>query len=407
MFRKTYRVLSNGTLLIYHKDGVKDYCLLEKVPLNRFNMPVKVDDSVNDCTGLLENCSRFDSDITLHNDIVSCDSMLKNCFEFNRPITIPSSAVTCAHMFYGCSSFNQPITIPNGVRRSELMFARCIAFNQPISIPSGIRLLNRMFYGCLEFNQSVVIPDGAIRCDFMFYECVHLNSPITIPDSVENCSYMFGCCYHFNQPVNLPKGLKDCSSMFSDCNDFNQPLCLPDGVEYLHNFLTGTCFNSFLRLPCCVNDYDCMLPTCYKHMVIIDRHCYSYYKGTHNLAIVGISTIMTAPSPKVPVVLITELSYKAIRNETVIDTEHTSIVLFDGIEDMDFNTFIDDFKYHRDLLVEVFDALLSYALEKGFHQFVVSWLDYKNSHNLYEDDPFKKLRLDDDNDTNTGETNLF
>ena len=101
-----------------------------------------------------------------------------NIKDFDFPVKIDDSVTDCSYMFEYCASFNQPIEIPSGVTDCHSMFWGCASFNQPIKIPSGVIVCDEMFQGCSSFNQSVEIPSSVAMCSDMFHNCTSMKSDV-------------------------------------------------------------------------------------------------------------------------------------------------------------------------------------------------------------------------------------
>lgn len=152
-----YKILDNDTIKIFTRTGVKSYCNDFGIPVEEFNQPVIIDQSVTEGFYMFALCKSFNQSVVIPNGIVDCSNMFEGCESFNQPVVIPNSVTNCNCMFKNCKSLNQPVIIPNSAIKCFLMFGNCERFNQPVIIPESVINSEYMFEGCKSFNQLILI----------------------------------------------------------------------------------------------------------------------------------------------------------------------------------------------------------------------------------------------------------
>ena len=349
----------DGVLRAHNENAISSYCRVHLMYRSDFNMPVKVDDGVKSCSSMFRDCSNFNYPVDIPDSVTDCKLMFKNCEKLNSPIKLSKSATNCDSMFLNCKEFNQPVVLTENIVFARNMFSGCFSFNQPVTLPESLIHCTSMFAFCKSFNQSVRIPENVRNITNMFVHCYSLNSEIILHDKITECNNALAYCSSFNTRIKLPYEMKHCYNMMFNCGSYNHILLIhsslkPDDIQTiaLH-----------IRKPVIINNKDrSVTDDALKCLNANNRFIF-----TKNYIIL-------------------------ISNETKLGD--------------DFSLMVDDLGDDKEIIVEIFDALIPFATENNEHQFLLQFIDYKNQNNLYGDIETaikNKFNLDDDD----GETNLF
>lgn len=207
-----------------------------------------------------------------------------------------------------------------------------------------------------EFNKNVIIDKSVTDCSEMFEGCSSFNQPVVIPNSVTDCSRMFSKCISFNQFVFVPKSVKVCWDMIQSCSSFTNFLIVPETCEY-----------GAISYWDCINTGNGIAHLDFIKLDKFDIRVYFY----------------------VP--------------EGIKSYRHLNLLSL-------FNGLLDSISSLRSNPSELVDELIDFAIANGLHESYVGLTGYKRDNNLYKDSPNDlkaKFSLDDDNDSDNGETNLF
>lgn len=184
----------NNIVKIYSIRAVKEFCRDYKINIEDFNLPVVLDDSMENCYRLFEGCSSFNQPVVIPENVTGCMDMFRDCKAFNQSIKVPDNVRQCTRMFMGSQSLNQPVELSKSAEICDSMFAQCKEFNQKMIIPLCVENTSGMFSGCSSFNQSIVLGENVINCGNMFGNCVSLNQKIELHSTNCYCDNMFYNC---------------------------------------------------------------------------------------------------------------------------------------------------------------------------------------------------------------------
>lgn len=331
----SYRIKRDGTLVLYKKSGVNDYCKHKGIERSRFNVPVEID-----------------------KDIDSCYELFMECGDFNQPVVIPEGVEDCHKMFMYCHELNSPITIPNTVKNTDKMFYGCRKFNQNVVIPPSVRSARNMFNECMEFRQNIDLPYGLRDCTGMFRCCrLPYESKFVIPNSVEVCDYMFSNIWHFEGEVILPVNANgtSCRGMFF-------------GVHFLY-LAKLNLFDTITDVREMINNKD------YEHMIIANLHMSVYSAATINVK-------SLYPMVFIKNEYMVSNTRRAVPEEysfTVMETPNTYVVVTENAKEFELDMLLIEMRRDcKEYTDEVLFVLYRYAKKHNMLNFVKEYEEFKN-----------------------------
>lgn len=364
----SYFIDDAGIVHLKRASDLEAYRIDKGILKEEFNEPVILEDTIDTCNQLFADYTLFNQPVIIPDTVKDCYKMFEECYSLNSPVVIGKSVQNCEYMFSGCINLNQEIIIPDSVISCKFMLRRCSALNSNVVIGNNVKYCNNMFASCFAFNKSVVIPASVSSCYSMFSYCKSLNSPIIMNscDVKRNCVGMFYNCVNFNQQLFIPDGVTDVSNLFTSTSSYKRMLRSSDNYGYKHTIV----FPSSVNICRILND-DML----FKPRIFIGRSASIAFIDTCNFI--------------------------------KLRTEHLFIIIDKNNTTFEFNSMLDDIENSvmsnednvKALLVEIFDALIPIATQKGDGEFIASWLDYKHQHNLYDDNPLAYLTLDDNPNT--------
>lgn len=352
----TYKVLDNGILRVYSNTGVKDYCEDNDILFSKFNIPVEIDESVQDCNDMFNgDCavfeeytqadyfSSFNQPITIPYGVRMCDFMFSNCEHFNQDLELPPTVESAVHMLSYCIRFNKSLVLNEGLQYCSNMLSDCHMFNQCITIPSTVRDCRYLLSYCRDFDSEIIMCNGIKRCDYMLMNCVSFNRSLDIPASVIICNGLFQGCESLSIKISLPDGIKSCSHIFDQCPNYDYMLVLPKSVARYNAICDDIYTEPILAL---------------NNNITID------YVGTYN-------------------------------NDTkIIKTDGGALIVSPKLTRLCFDTLLQGIKeLSTEMLVPLLDALIPFASDTQQYEFITEYLDFKHKNNLYDDNPFDKFKL--------------
>lgn len=348
---KTYELIDNKVLKVYSNTGVHDFCRDTYETYEDF-----IHNACNDSEDYCEYCIQcpyYDKNVQIGLKCRASSAEQRYC-RFNMPVIIDENVTDCSGMFSNLGAFNQPVIIPDGVTNCEEMFQYCYSFNQDISIPTTVKSCRKMFHYCYSFNSNVLIPDGVTNCIRMFFNCLTLNKPLNLPSSIDEYREMLYNIRDFSNVVFINK------------------LSLPEPISETEKLMATNMYGL-------------------NGMLVISK------SGLNEKAIPVLNSL---------IIYYKHTKLTILKNIIIIEPEnykpsnHTEDIL-------DIYNVIKS-KYPEDSTT-LFDLLINMAISHEDTETVTELLDYKNKNDMYADTDNieRRFSLDDDDDTNNGETSFF
>lgn len=204
-----------NSLVIKSKNTITDYCMINGISREDFNVPVIISPSLTDCSKLFKDCITFNQKVIIPNGVIDCTEMFENCKEFNQQVVVPDSVLHCAGMFDGCVSQNRTVHMKK-TELSPLSFRDCkLVYNSLCSV-FIVENPERIF---CDSNETSYAFDGNILSVFN-------------KDGVRDfCKDNLLGYLYFNYPVLINDGVKDITGLLWDMPSFNHNLVIPKSVE--------------------------------------------------------------------------------------------------------------------------------------------------------------------------------
>ena len=161
--------IENGVLVISSAQDLDDYCKAKHITREQFDTPIKIADTMTDCSHLLAGCKKFNSSVEFDKNVRSCEGMFFNCESFNQLISVPAtSGLNCEGMFCNCKSLTILPELSDNIYSidpeksdTDLLATLVPALIKTGRYTGGFSICRDMFRGCdnLQFDASI-IPQG-------------------------------------------------------------------------------------------------------------------------------------------------------------------------------------------------------------------------------------------------------
>lgn len=253
--------IEDGVLVISSAQDLDDYCKAKHITREQFDTPIKIADTMTDCSHLLAGCKKFNSSVEFGKNVRSCEGMFFNCESFNQLVSVPAtSGLNCEGMFCNCKSLTILPELSDNIYSidpeksdTDLLAMLIPALIKTGRYTGGFSICRDMFRGCdnLQFDASI-IPQG--------YSESHIKGLIGKMyenDSVENREraiksyedslskvksniYFIQSDRPFNQPV--PKSISDIPTV----EEFNDKFMKASNVDSFSNDISKKIENGVL-----------------------------------------------------------------------------------------------------------------------------------------------------------------